>query len=161
MAAGGKHEPADVLHGIVQVGVVTPDLEKSIAGMRQVYGLEPDMVREMKYPELRYRGEVVDSWARVASYSHFGVRIEFMEPLGPGASMQRDWLAESPYGHAIHHIRFNDVESNDEVTSMMAERGVQVYQEGASVANPGGKFTFYDTVPQLGFVTEVVTKAEG
>ena len=153
--------PTDVLTEIIQIGVVVPDIDKSIEGMRQVYGIEPDFVKETKYPELRYRGEVVDSWARIASYSHFGVRIEFMEPAGPDASMQKDFLRENPYGHALHHIRFNDVENNDVVTSLMKERGVEVYQEGKSVVNPDGKFTFYDTLSQIGFITEVVTKAKG
>ena len=153
--------PADTLTGIIQIGVVVPDIDKSIEGMRQVYGIEPDFVRETKYPELRYRGEVVDSWARIASYSHFGVRIEFMEPAGSGDSMQKDFLRENPYGHALHHIRFNDVDNNDVVTAMMKERGVDVCQEGKSVVNPDGKFTFYDTLSQIGFITEVVTKAKG
>ena len=38
----------------------------------------------------------------------------------------------------------------------MAERGIKVYQEGASVVNPGGKFVYYDTREDLGFVIEVV-----
>ena len=152
--------PAEELTQIIQIGVVVADVDKSIEGMRHVYGLEPDLVREMKYPELRYRGQQEDSWMRIASYNHFGVRIEFMEPLGPGASMLKDFLKESPYGHALHHIRFNDVDDNDAITAMMAERGVEVYQEGKPIMNPDGKFTFYDALPQLGFVTEVVTKAK-
>jgi hypothetical protein len=104
-----------------------------------------------------YRGEATGAWARIASYRQFGVAIEFMEPMGEGASMQKDALRECG-GHALHHIRFNDVDDNDEVTQMMAERGVEVYQEGGSIVNPNGKFTFYDTIAQLGFATEVVTK---
>lgn len=149
--------PIDLLHQVIQIGIVTPDLDKSIEGMRQVYDLEPDFVKECRYPSMQYRGEETNAFMKIASYSYFGVRLEFMEPMGEGAMMQKDFLKESPMGHALHHIRFNDVEDNDELTALLAERGVEIYQEGASVTNPGGKFTFYDTIPQLGFVTEVVT----
>lgn len=153
-----KIAPKDLLNKIIQVGVVVKDIEEPIAGMRRIFGIEPDFVREAKYPQITYRDSVKDdAWAKIASYSHFGVKIEFMQPMGEGDSMWSEFVDENTSRYALHHIRFNDVENNDVLTQALQERGVSVYQEGRSVVNPDGKFTFYDTVEQIGFVSEACT----
>lgn len=151
-----KQVPGDILHAVFQLGVVVADLDAQIAGMRQAFGIEPCLVQECQYPDLYYRGEEIHSWSRIAKYDHFGVLIEFVQPMGDD-SMWSDAVKASPNGCVLHHIRFNDVPDNDALTAMMEERGVQKLQEGGSVVHPGSKFTFYDTEKLLGFVTEVVT----
>lgn len=153
-------EPTEVLQSVLQLGIIVADLDARIAGMRQVFGVEPVTIMECNYPSIRYDGETLKAQSRIARYNQFGIFIEFIEPLGEARTMWSDALEASPNGYVLHHIRFNDVPDNDAVTAMMAERGVPLLQEGDSVAHPGGKFTFYDTEKLVGFVTEVVTSFE-
>ena len=150
---------AQEVHSVIQLGIVVADLDASIQGMRNVFGLAPTAVKDCRYPEVRYHGQVVDAWARIARFEQFGVVIEYIQPFGED-SMWTDALKASPTGQVLHHIRFNDVPDNDAVTALMAERGVELLQEGRSIVNPNGKFTFYDTQDQLGFISEVVTAAQ-
>lgn len=148
----------DLLTSVVQVGLVVDDLDAKMAGMRAVFGLEPDSLFEATFAETRYRDQIVDAPARIANYDYFGVQLEFIQPLGD-TSIWRDFLNENPSRHCLHHVRFTDVEDNDVVTRLMAERGFDRYQEVKSFVHPGGKGTYYDTVDTLGFFVEVVTKA--
>ena len=156
METSNPQDPMSVLHSVFQLGVVVEDLETVMASMKRIYGLEPAMVVECNYPRVTYKGEDVDARARIAKFDQFGVVIEFIQPSGDD-SMWSDALKASPNGAVLHHIRFNDVPDNDVLTAMMAERGVALLQEGASVVHPNCKFTFYDTEKDLGFVSEVVT----
>ena len=149
----------DVLTSVVQVGLVVADLDAKMEGMRAVFGLEPDTLFEAAFAGTLYHGQVIDAPARIANYNYFGVQLEFIQPLGD-TSIWRDFLNEtSGSKHALHHVRFTDVEDNDVVTRLMQERGIERYQEVKSFVHPGGKGTYYDTVEQLGFFVEVVTKA--
>lgn len=162
MKENQERYPTELLHGIIQIGLVVADLDAVMQGMRDVYGIEPDSVFEAPFSESTYRGQVHDTPARIANYDHFGVQLEFIEPQGEAASVWRDHLNEVPFAnHALHHIRFGDVDDNDAVTELMAARGVQVYQEVKSFVNPGGKSTYYDTADKVGFLSEVVTKKRG
>ena len=157
MAEEKKLVPLDLVDKIIQLGVVVPDLEKAMEGMRRILGAEPVFVKLMDYPWVEYFGERVDGKARIASY-HLGIELEIMEPVGDCDVAWKDHLRDAPGpGYALHHVRFNDVDDVEEFTALMAERGIKVYQEGASVVNPGGKFVYYDTREDLGFVIEVVT----
>lgn len=148
----------DILTSVVQVGLVVEDLDAKMAGMRAVFGLEPDTVFETTFPEADYRGEIIDVPARIANYDYFGVQLEFIQPLND-KSIWRDFLNENPSKHCLHHVRFTDVEDNDVITRLMEQQGIERYQEVKSFVHPGGKGTYYDTVDQLGFFVEVVTKA--
>lgn len=156
---GVEKIPTDVLKEIVQIGVVVPDLDKAIASVKRILGIEPDWVEHFHYTGVVYRGESVRASARVASYDHFGVNLEYMEPTGPDKSMWQDYLdIARKNGYAMQHVRFSNVPDNDEVTAVLAGRGIEVYQEGDSVVNPDCKFTYYDTAKELGFVIEVLTE---
>jgi hypothetical protein len=160
MAEEKKALLTDYLTSIVQVGLVVEDLDVTLAGMRRIFKLEPDSMFEAGFAESYYRGEFIDTPARIANYDFFGTQIEFIQPLGD-QSIWRDYLNEGPHhGHSLHHIRFTDVEDNDVITNIMADLGIEKYQEQNSFVHPGGKGTYYDTKDELGFFVEVVTKAK-
>lgn len=159
MEPKGSAASNDLLKNVFQIGIVVNNVDEAMDNMRQIFGVEPTFVKFMDYPSVRYRGEEVEAKARVASYDHFGVQLEFMEPVGNANSIWWDHLREGATS-GLHHIRFNDIESNEAITQYMSDRGIDIYQEGDSVVNPGGKFTYYDTAKKLGFVLEVVTKGK-
>ena len=45
------------------------------------------------------------------------------------------------------------------ITQLMGERGIGIWMEGQSLVNPKARFTYYDSLDELGFVVEVVTRA--
>jgi hypothetical protein len=159
MAEDEKRELTAILNSVVQIGLVVEDLDAKMEGMRKVFALEPDSVFEAAFKDTVYRGRLIDAPARIANYDHFGVQLEFIQPLGD-TSIWRDFLNEGPHhGHSLHHVRFTDVEDNDAMSALMAKRGIDVYQEVKSFVRPGGKSTYYDTVADLGFLVEVTTKS--
>lgn len=148
------------LTNIIQIGIVVSDLDELIENMRQVFDSEPDFVESFIYQGVHYRGRPISPSVRIASYRRFGVQLEFMQPTSPGENIWTDCLNESPgKKFVLHHIRFNDVDDNDALSKKLAKRGVSVYQEGDSITNPGGRFTYYDTSDLVGFIIEAVTKA--
>jgi hypothetical protein len=148
----------DLLRSVVQVGLVVEDLDAKMAGMRAVFGLEPDSVFEAAFAQTVYRGQIIDTPARIANYDYFGVQIEFIEPKCD-KSIWNDFLNDGPHhGHSLHHIKFGDPEDSSIVTELMQDRGIGMYQELQSFVNPGGKSIYYDTLDQLGFFVEITTK---
>lgn len=151
----------ELLGDIVQVGIVVEDMEKAKAGMRSVFGLEPDLEGDNVYAGTWYRGEIIDAPVKAAFYNQLNVQLEFLQPVGDTPTVWHDYLDEGfrTRGHALHHLRF-DVDDNDEVTRILAERGVQKYMEGTSLVDPSATFTYYDSVDQVGFVIEAVTRSK-
>lgn len=149
---------SEVFHDIVQVGIVVEDLESAKAGMKQVFGMEPDAESQNVYQGTWYRGRVIDAPVDVAFYNGFNIQLEFLCPSGDSDSVWHDYLVEGPHhGHALHHLRF-DVDDNDEATRLMESVGVHKYMEGKSLVDPSARFTYYDSVGLVGFIIEAVTK---
>ena len=155
-------EMLELLGGtITQIGIVVEDLEKAKAGMLNVFGLEPDIENDSLYRGTWYRGEIIDAPVKAAFYNQLNVQLEFLQPVGDTDTIWHDYLDEGfrKHGHALHHLRF-DVENNDAVTKAMEERGIAKYMEGKSLVDPTATFTYYDSVAELGFIIEAVTKAK-
>ena len=149
---------AKELGDIVQIGIVVEDMEKTKQAMRTVFGLESEAGGESLYRGCMYRteGETVDAPVISAFYNFFNIQLEFLQPVGETPSVWRDYLDKGQFG--LHHIRF-DVDDNDRITELMKERGISIWMEGQSLINPKAKFTYYDSLDELGFVIEVVTRA--
>lgn len=149
---------AKELGDIVQIGIVVEDMEKTKQAMRTIFGLESEAGGESLYRGCLYRieGETVDAPVISAFYNFFNIQLEFLQPVGETPSVWRDYLDKGQFG--LHHIRF-DVDDNDRITELMKERGIDIWMEGKSLINPNAKFTYYDSLDELGFVIEVVTRS--
>lgn len=149
----------ELLGDIVQIGIVTDDIEKAKQGMKSIFGLSPDIENDSVYKKTWYRGEVIDAPVKAAFYNQFNVQLEFLQPIGDTDTVWHDYLEEGfkGRGHALHHVRF-DVANNDEVTEKLAALGIEKYMEGKSLVDPRSTFTYYDSVEAVGFIIEVVTK---
>lgn len=149
----------DELKEIVQIGLVVPDLEVAKKNMLEVFGLEPDAEGDYLYKGCFYKNsdEPIDAPVLSAFYNFFNVQIELLQPNGEQDTIWSDWLKLGHYG--LHHIRF-DVDRHDEVTEAMADKGIGIWMEGASLVTPGARFTYYDSLEKLGFITEVVTRTK-
>ena len=72
----------DEFRQIVQIGIITTDMEKTKAGMLDTFGLVPDMEGDVVYKKVLYRGETKDAPVRNAFYNFFNIQLEFLQPLG-------------------------------------------------------------------------------
>lgn len=63
------------------------------------------------------------------------------------------------HGKGLHHIQYNVCDFARAV-EQMTEKGISLIERGHSITVPEVEFAFFDTVDQLGFVTEIVNFAE-
>lgn len=149
----------DYLGKIVQMGIVVEDVQNSVDGMKQVFGMEPTVYQTNTYVEVWHEGKITDAPMKVACFDLSNIQLEFIQPLGADDTW-RDYLDEGPHhGHSIHHIRF-DVENNDTASKLLHEVGIEKCMEGRSIFNPEARFTYYDAREKLGFIIECVTKTQ-
>ena len=145
----------DEFRQIVQIGIITTDMEKTKAGMLEVFGLAPDMEGDVVYKQVLYRGQTQDAPVRNAFYNFFNIQLEFLEPIGEEDTIWSDWVKMGNNG--LHHVRF-DVDDMAACDRMMAEKGNGIWQQGESLVTPGVIFTYYDSLDKLGFIVEAVTR---
>lgn len=146
----------DEFREIVQIGIITTDMEKTKQGMLDVFGLAPDMEGDVCYAKCLYRGEIQDCPVRNAFYNFFNIQLEFLQPINDVDTIWSDWVKMGNNG--LHHVRF-DVDNMDLCDKMMADKGIEIWQQGESLVTPGVKFTYYDSIEKLGFIVEAVSRA--
>ncbi len=138
---------------VVQVGIIVSDIEKTLAGYVEVFGLE-------KCPEItltdgpekahtNYRGKTTGAVAKLA-FIHMGqVDIELIEPVG-GPSTWKEFLDE--HGEGVHHIAFF-VKGTDKVVAYLEGKGIPKVQQGDYT---GGMYTYLDSAAKLGVILELL-----
>ena len=146
----------DELKEIVQIGIVVEDIEKAKQGMLDVFGLAPDNEGDFVYKECYYPGETIEAPVYAVFYDFFNVQLEFLQPVGDQDTIWKDYLKMGMHG--LHHIRF-DVDDQDAIIKLMADKGIGIWQEGTSLVNPACRFTYFDSMDKLGFIVEAVTRA--
>jgi methylmalonyl-CoA/ethylmalonyl-CoA epimerase len=151
---------AEYLGGVVQVGVVVEDIEKTCANLERIFGIGPWEIRDWPpRQDMRrwYRGQKTLCKARMAFCLVGTVELEIIQPL-EGSSIWRDFLTEK--GEGIHHIRFN-VEDEKAVQAHLQENhGIKVLQHGDGI-RPGTVWMNFDTIDSIGFVLEIMRQVPG
>ena len=148
----------DEFNEIVQIGIITTDMEKSKQGMLDVFGLEPDTGGDSVYEKSIYReGKVIDAKVRSAFYNFFNIQLEFLEPLEGEDTVWSDYVKMGNVG--LHHIRF-DVDDAERAIKLMADKGIKVWMQGTSLIDPSCKFIYFDSLEKLGFIVEAVTRGK-
>lgn len=148
----------DQFKEIVQIGIITEDMEKTKQAMLDVFGLEPDAGGDVVYEKSLYKnGEIIDAPVRSAFYNFFNIQLEFLQPIGEQDTVWSDYVKMGRNG--LHHIRF-DVDNNDVANKLMADKGIGIWMEGTSLIDPTCKFTYYDSLEKLGFIVEAVTRSK-
>lgn len=147
--------PERLFTDIAQMGIVVDDLEKIMTSMEVLFGAERPNVVHAKPCNGFYRGEPAQYTADIAYYEQFnGVELEFIQPL-TGQSIWADHLKSKQT--ALHHVRFN-VRDYAACCSFMKSKGIEVYQCGDVARDPSWKWCYFDTMEQLGFILEILSK---
>ena len=139
-----------------QVGLVVRDLERTAAaharlGPYRVYTYDRSTV-----PGLKLAGSPADFRFRIAINPHMP-QLEIIQPLDD-ASPYATWLAQR--GPGMHHFGFY-VDDFEAATQALARAGYLSVMSGSGFGADGsGAYDYFDTVDDLGYLTEVIRVPE-
>jgi catechol 2,3-dioxygenase-like lactoylglutathione lyase family enzyme len=137
---------------VSQIGIMVKDIEQSVATYSQVFGVEkPPIIITDDYEKAHtnFKGEASHAKAKLAFFNMGQVQIELIEPIGE-PSTWKEHLDQR--GQSVHHIAFV-VPDTDAAVQHLAEQGMAVDQKGDYT---GGRYTYIDSVPQLGVALELL-----
>lgn len=140
-----------------QIAWVTPDLERSMAQFRDVYGVPSFLVRDHTFPARvgERRGDMVIRYA-IANVD--GVELELIEPVGSGLNdIYRDVLPkDGSFANVFHHVCVKVQGTLDDWNRYIAalHPSRNVWYEGE--VGEGARFCYTDDRPQLGHYIEHV-----
>lgn len=123
--------------GIIQVGIVVRDIEKTAALYADLFGVEKPNIRRA-FPNIVYRGEKPDVTARLCSFKLGAVTLELIEPGQEGTSW-KEYLDE--HGEGVHHLGLM-VDDLQEAYATLAEYGIERRQYGGA---DWGSYTIMDS----------------
>jgi len=133
-----------------QIGVVVEDIDAFASSMRRLFGIEPRIRSRNTYEGSLYRGEVVTAEVDTLFYDFFGIELEVHCPRN-ATNVWHEHLQRS--GPGLHHIRVN-LASNEQAVMHFTELSIDPAAQGDSMLGNGIKYTYWDTVPELGFFVE-------
>lgn len=141
----------------IHVGIVVHSIEETLEKMKGIFDLGEYRINpfppEGSDVQLMYHGKKTDFSARFCFIQMGDSELELIEPVN-GESVWKDFLKEK--GEGIHHLKF-EVESINETIREFQKMGVECTQYGSAVGpNAGKTWAYFDTVKQLGYVTEIL-----
>jgi methylmalonyl-CoA/ethylmalonyl-CoA epimerase len=137
---------------ICQVCLIVRDIERSIEAYSRIFGLPEPECTVTDGPEIahtRYRGGPTDARAKLAFFDMGQVTLELIEPIG-GPSTWQEFLDQR--GEGVHHIAFF-VEDTDRTVAFLERNDIAVIQQGDYT---GGRYTYVDSVSDLGVILELL-----
>lgn len=138
---------------VTQVGFVVRDIEKSIDGYMQVFGLterpEVQITDTVDKSNMKYRGASSEARAKLAFIPMGQVTLELIEPIG-GPSTWKEFL--DAHGEGVHHIAFQ-VKDTGKVVELLQGQGIPMVQQGDYT---GGMYTYLESAPKLGVILELL-----
>ena len=154
-------DPQEIFTNVVQIGIVVRDLDQTLRGLTEIFGMGPFRIVEWPPPDRgdwarTYYGQPAEFTARMAFADLGSVEIELIQPVA-GSSIWADFLRE--HGGGIHHIRFNTFDLAP-VEAYLAGQGIGTAQNGLGIRS-GTRWTNFDSVGQIGFIIEVMQALRG
>jgi catechol 2,3-dioxygenase-like lactoylglutathione lyase family enzyme len=138
-----------------QIGILVEDIDRAERRYGELFGIRS--WRRYLYdgesvPVRRYRGQE-GAWAMKLSMSGDSPQVELIEVVA-GPSIYQEFLDEK--GPGMHHLGVF-VDSLEQATEAMKDRGFEVIQEGSGHGLDGdGAFAYYDTTNELGVFIEAI-----
>ena len=139
---------------VMQICFVTHDVQKSakwFSGLTgkpvrpEVKAAEPDQAQAV------YHGKPASVGCRIVMFQFGNIDVEFLQP-GPEKSAWRDLLEEK--GPGCHHIAFR-TRNLTKRNAFLEGNGHRLLQRG-EFDGGGGRYAYYDTVPDLGVMVELL-----
>jgi methylmalonyl-CoA/ethylmalonyl-CoA epimerase len=139
----------------VQIGMVVQDVEMAAKEYAAFFGrdkLAIKMTGTQDVSQILYRGKPTPARAKIAFIPFGDIAIELIEPVG-GPSTWRDFL--EAHGSGVHHVAF-EVKGMDEQIKLLEQQGAVLIQQGRWTDGRGGRYAYFDSVPQLSVVLELL-----
>ncbi|MEW6451528.1 MAG: methylmalonyl-CoA epimerase [Pseudomonadota bacterium] len=131
-----------MLTGLSHVSIVVPDLDAAARAIGEKYGLKAGT------PMVN-----AEQGVRLAYIDCGNAKIELMEPSRPDSPIAK-FLEKNPKG-GIHHFSFS-VDSMDETTKSLGDKGVRVLGDGRPKLNVSGeRIAFIHPADFLGALVEL------
>ena len=131
-----------MLTGLSHVSIVVPDLDAAARAIGETYGLKAGT------PMVN-----AEQGVRLAYIDCGNAKIELMEPSRPDSPVAK-FLEKNPKG-GIHHVAFS-VDSMDDTTKSLGDRGVRVLGDGKPKLNVSGeRIAFIHPADFLGALVEL------
>jgi len=128
--------------GLSHVSIVVPDLDAAARAIGEKYGLKAGA------PMVN-----AEQGVRLAYIDCGNAKIELMEPSRPDSPIAK-FLERNPKG-GIHHFSFS-VDSMDETTKTLGDKGVRVLGDGTPKLNVAGeRIAFIHPADFLGALVEL------
>ena len=139
-----------IMGDINQIGIVTPDIERTIeefkkiglSGWSEVFENTPD-----KFEDMVADGEPREYASKCASNFDLNVEIELIEPLDDNSDYAA-FLKRNGGKAGVHHLRV-DFDDMDDVKAT----GKQLLLSGVPIGS-GMAYEYYDFTDELGLVLE-------
>ena len=113
--------------GIIQVGIVVKDIEKSAKMYSDCFGLEMPNIR-LAFPNIEFKGTKPTVTARLCSFRIGNITIELIQP-GEEMTSWREFMDK--HGEGVHHIGFM-VEDIQAAYKACEENGLSLRQFGGA-----------------------------
>lgn len=139
---------------IMQICFVTDDVVKSANWFSELTGKPvPEMGKAAEPEEAKaiYNGRPAEVGCKIIMFKFGNIDFEFLEP-GPEKSAWRDLLEER--GPGCHHIAFR-TRNLTKRDAYLEGKGHRLLQRG-EFDGSHGRYAYYDTVPQLGAMIELL-----
>jgi len=139
---------------VMQICFVTHDLEKSAQWFADLTGKPMPKVGQAASPDTAqaiYHGMPAAVGCRLMMFAFGNIDVEFLQP-GPEPSAWRDLLDAK--GPGCHHIAFK-TRNLARRNAYLEAKGHALLQQG-EFAGGGGRYAYYDTVPDLGVMVELL-----
>jgi hypothetical protein len=145
---------------ILQISLIVRDVPKAVQQYEELLGIGPFSVftvdtREL--PGVTYRGQPGDYRVRVGMARAGTGIIELIESQR-GSSIYSEFLEK--HGEGLHHIGLI-LEDFSSIDKNLVNHGLKPSQDGPIVGKERvGRFTYFDTEPQLGAILELLDVPE-
>ena len=139
----------------VQIGMVVDDVEKAAGEYAVFFGREKlsiIMTGPQEETRIQYRGKPTPARAKMAFIQFGDIAVELIEPVD-GPSTWRDFLETN--GPGVHHIAF-EIKGMDEQIKLLEQKGAVLIQQGRWTDGRGGRYAYFDSVPRLSVVLELL-----
>jgi methylmalonyl-CoA/ethylmalonyl-CoA epimerase len=137
---------------VTQIGIMVKDIEKSAEAFSRIFGVEkPPIIITDEYEQAhtQYNGQPTRAKAKLAFFKMGQVEIELIEPIGEPSTWKDHY---DQRGESVHHIAFV-VPDTGKAIDYLAQQGMTVDQTGDYT---GGRYTYIDSVAQLGVALELL-----
>lgn len=140
------------LKTVVQVAIVTRDIEASARRWAAVLGMEVPRItttRPGQEVKVEYRGKASGGQAKLAFFKLGQVVLELIEPVGPGTSWKQ-FLDE--HGEGVQHLGFQVQDLNQAIANAR-KSGMPVHHRGRYDGD-NGDYVYVDSGKALGVTLE-------